>query len=59
MTKYRDVVRMLEGHGFVNKGGAKHDTFVHRDGRIARVPRHREIDDSLVRLIRKQAGIDR
>lgn len=57
MTKRRDVVRLLEAHGFVSEGGTKHETFVHPDGRMTRVPRHREVDEGLFRLIKKQAGL--
>lgn len=59
MTKRRDLVRILEQAGFVNKSGAKHDKFVHADGRATEVPRHREIKDFMARIILREAGIEK
>ena len=58
MTKRRDLVRILEREGFVNKSGARHDKFVHPDGRVAEVPRHREIKNNMARIILREAGIE-
>ena len=55
MTKRKDLVRLLEENGFVNRGGAKHDRFEHRDGRWAPVPRHREIPRFTADKIKEQA----
>jgi mRNA interferase HicA len=57
MTKRRDVVRPLVSNGFINKGGANHDKYVHPDGRWTEVERHGEIPDLLVKKIKKQAGL--
>lgn len=57
MTKRREVVRLLEINGFVNEGGKRHDKFKHQDGRWTEVPRHREIDNYLVEVIKKQVGL--
>jgi mRNA interferase HicA len=57
MTKKRDVVRLLESNGFINKGGANHDKYVHPDGRWTEVARHSEIPELTAKKIRKQAGL--
>lgn len=58
MTKRKDLVRTLEQAGFINKGGAKHDKFVHADGRATEVPRHQEIKNGMARIILREAGIE-
>lgn len=58
MTKRSAIVRKLEKEGFSRIGGANHDKFAHPDGRIAIVPRHREIKDILAKAIFRQAGIE-
>lgn len=57
MVKRRDLVGEIKEAGFENEGGANHDKFVHPDGRVTVVPRHREIGERLADEIRKQAGI--
>lgn len=57
MTKRRDVVKLLVENGFVSQGGAKHEMFVHPDGRMTMVARHREIADEMFKIIKKQAGL--
>lgn len=57
MAKRRDLVRELERSGFASQGGTKHEKFVHPDGRVAIVPRHAEISDSLAKSILRQAGL--
>lgn len=57
MTKRRDVVRALLAAGFVSEGGTNHERFVHGDGRWTMVPRHREVCESTVRMIERQAGV--
>ena len=57
ITKRRDVVRLLEDNGFISQGGSKHELFVHPDGRMTRVARHREIADEMFKIIKKQAGL--
>lgn len=58
--KRRDLIRYLAGYGcYLQSEGAKHSRFVNlADARKkATVPRHRELDDFLVRLICRQLGI--
>lgn len=57
MVKRREVVRILKRNGFVNMGGAKHDTFKHPDGRRTTVPRHQEIIDDTFEDILKQSKL--
>lgn len=58
--KRRDLVRALEGAGCVlHRHGKRHDVYRNQaNGRIAPVPRHHEIGESLIRVIHKQLGID-
>lgn len=57
--KRRDLVRSLEVAGCVlHRHGKRHDVYRNQtNGRIAPVPRHREIGESLVRVIHKQLGL--
>ena len=58
--KRRDLIRDLENEGCVlHRNGAKHDVYRNpANGNKAPIPRHREIPDSLCRLIRKQLGLN-
>jgi hypothetical protein len=56
MTKRRDIVRELKRAGFVSLGGKKHETFV-KGNKMTRVARHSEIDDTMYRVIMRQAGL--
>jgi len=58
MTKRRDVVKLLESNGFINRGGTNHDRFVHPDGRWTEVARHSEIPLLAFKRIKKQAGLE-
>jgi predicted RNA binding protein YcfA (HicA-like mRNA interferase family) len=56
----RNLVRHLETHGcYLLKEGAKHSRYVNLAAvtRQATVPRHRQINDYLVRAICRQFGI--
>jgi len=58
--KRRDLIAELERAGcvFVRNGG-RHDVYRNPiNGRQAPVPRHRELAESMCRLIRKQLGLD-
>lgn len=57
--KRRDFIRELERAGCkLARHGSRHDLYRNpATGRQAPVPRHREISDSLCRLIRKQLGV--
>ena len=57
MTKRRDIIKALEAAGFISKGGANHEKWVHNDGRFTLVGRHREIPLPTARAIAKQAKI--
>ena len=58
--KRRDLIRHLEAYGcYLLKEGAKHSRYVNLAATKsqATVPRHREIDDYLARVICRQLGI--
>jgi predicted RNA binding protein YcfA (HicA-like mRNA interferase family) len=58
-VKRIDLVRHLERHGceFLREGGS-HSVYVHRGNRkISTIPRHREVDDFLVRKICKDLEV--
>lgn len=57
MTKRRDIVRLLESHGFQSRGGTKHEEFRDGKGHVTRVPYHREIHELMAEKIYKQAGL--
>jgi len=49
---------LVEGGCYLKRHGSKHDIYANpKNGRQAPIPRHSEIKDSLVRLIKKQLGI--
>ena len=57
--KLRDLVRHLKDHGceLLHEGG-NHSIYVNRaNNQISAVPRHREINDFLVRKICRDLGI--
>ena len=55
--KRRLVLKKLMAAELEIREGGRH-TLVFRDGRfVSAVPRHREIDDGLVREIEKQTGV--
>lgn len=58
--KRRELIRELEQAGcLLKRHGQRHDIYTNpHNGRQAPVPRHNEIKDSLVALIKKQLGID-
>ncbi|MCG2572350.1 type II toxin-antitoxin system HicA family toxin [Acinetobacter sp. ME22] len=55
--KRRDLVRFLEQLGAEFKEGGKH-TKVFLNNKQTTIPRHTEIDDRLVKGIKKQLGIE-
>lgn len=57
MVNRRQVVKFFTSHGFVNKGGTRHDRYEHPDGRWTVIERHKEINDRLFELMKKQAGL--
>jgi len=58
-VKRRALIKDLVKNGcFLKRHGSKHDIYANpRTGRQAPIPRHPEIKESLVRLIKKQLGI--
>lgn len=56
MPKRKEVVRLLENHGFLSVGGAKHEKFK-KGSTTVMVPRHTEIDEYTYHSILKQAGL--
>lgn len=56
--KRNDLLRLLAAKGCsLHRHGGRHDIFMSLDGRKAPVPRHAEIQDTLVKMILKQLGI--
>lgn len=53
MVNRRQVVKFFTSHGFVNKGGTRHDRCEHPDGRWTVIERHKEINDRLFELMKK------
>jgi mRNA interferase HicA len=58
-VKRTKLVRYLQGHGCeLIREGSKHSVFRNpANGQTAPVPRHREIDATLVRAICKELGV--
>ncbi len=57
--KHRDLIRHLKSYGckLIREGG-KHSVYVNpKNGKVTTVPRHREINDFLVRKICKDLEI--
>ena len=57
--KRRSFLRELHRHGcYLKRHGKRHDLYTNpTNGRMAPVPRHTEIKDSLCELIRSQLGM--
>ncbi|MFW2014212.1 type II toxin-antitoxin system HicA family toxin [Acinetobacter bereziniae] len=55
--KRRDLVKFLNGLGAKFKEGSKH-TRVYLNEKQSTIPRHTEIDDLLIKEIKKQLGIE-
>ena len=58
MALRRKLIAKLKEAGFYSVGGTKHEKFIHENGKYTSVPRHKEIKESLYKLILKQANID-
>jgi len=58
--KRRKLVRSLTERGcYLKPHGANHDLYTNPvNGRVAPVPRHAEIKNTLAQAIRKQLGLD-
>jgi predicted RNA binding protein YcfA (HicA-like mRNA interferase family) len=59
-VKRRGFVRSLAERGcYLKRHGANHDLYTNPvNGRVAPVPRHAEIKNTLAQAIRKQLGLD-
>jgi len=59
-VKRREFLRALTERGcYLKRHGANHDLYINpMNGRVAPVPRHTEIKNTLARGIRKQLGLD-
>jgi len=59
-VKRREFVRHLVHRGcYLKRHGTNHDIYLNpANGRIAPVPRHSEIKNTLARAIRKQLGLE-
>lgn len=56
LAKRRGVVKMLLENGFHSVGGTKHEKF--SNGKIVvMLPRHSEINELLLKSIKKQMGL--
>ncbi|WP_019867214.1 type II toxin-antitoxin system HicA family toxin [Methylovulum miyakonense] len=58
--KRSEFIRWLQQHDCVlHRNGGRHDIYVNlKNGKKQPVPRHNEIDDLLVKHIKKQLGLD-
>ena len=56
-VKRRDLMKFLNSLGAEIEEGGKH-TKVYLNGKQTTVPRHTEINDNLVKVIKKQLGIE-
>jgi mRNA interferase HicA len=53
------IKKLVKAGCYLKRHGSRHDIYVNpRNGRLAPVPRHREIKETLARLVLKQLGID-
>jgi len=59
-VKRREFVRSLAERGcYLKRHSASHDLYTNPvNGRVAPVPRHAEIKNTLAQAIRKQLGLD-
>jgi hypothetical protein len=59
-VKRREFLRgLVDGGCYLKRHGANHDIYINpANGRVAPVPRHAEIKNTLARAIRKQLGLE-
>ena len=56
--KQRDLIKKLEKAGFTfERHGGDHDIYRRKQGEMEKIPRHREIDESLAKGILKRWGL--
>ena len=59
MKRKQFIKELVKAGCSLKRHGNRHDLYENpRNGRLAPVPRHTEVKDSLCRLIRKQLGIE-
>jgi len=58
-VKLREFLRELVAAGcYLKRHGGRHDLYTNpKNGKVAPVPRHSEIKDTLANVIRKQLGL--
>jgi mRNA interferase HicA len=58
-VKRKALIRdLVKGDCYLKRHGSRHDIYVNaKNDKQAPIPRHSEIKDSLVRLIKKQLGL--
>jgi len=58
-VKRRDLIRELVDEGcYLKRHGKRHDIYINpKNGKKAPIPRHPEITESLLELIKRQLGL--
>lgn len=58
--KRKDLIRQIEGEGcYLLRHGSRHDVYINpKNGMKQPIPRHREIDENLVKHIKKYLGLE-
>jgi mRNA interferase HicA len=58
LKRYKLLKYLRDNHCELKRHGSKHDIYINRlNGFKAPVPRHNEIKESIVKMIKKQLGI--
>ena len=58
MKRKEFIKELVKAGCYLKKHGSKHDIYVNpKNGRKAPVPRHAEIKNTLIELIKKQLGL--
>jgi hypothetical protein len=59
MNRRQLIQELIRNSCYLKRHGKRHDLYLNsQNGRIAPVPRHSEIKESLCRVIKKQLGIE-
>ena len=58
--KRKDLIRQIEGEGcYLLRHGSRHDVYINpKNGMKQPIPRHREVDENLVKHIKKYLGLE-
>lgn len=55
--KQRELIKRLERAGFIfDRHGGNHDIYI-RNGKIEKIPRHKEINEQLAKAILRKWGL--